>query len=134
MSGTRIEEGSDLPGNKKSNGTKGGATPQAVPVSSAPPRGVALHFDTPLGLLRSLRDERDADKRLQAESFAIARAGKNHVFHARAAQALGRLFAKHPTNGVAQIGFPAAVRTHNRGNSAAIEFEFRTLAKRFKTL
>ena len=85
------------------------------------------------GFARGRIHQRHRD-RSHAERLAIPRARKNHIFHASAAQTFGGLFAEHPTNGVAQIGFSTAVRTHNRGDAAAIEFEFRTLAKRFKTL
>ena len=45
--------------------------------------------------------------RSHAQRLAISRAGEDDVFHPRAAQALGRLLAEHPTDGVAQIRFSA---------------------------
>ena len=56
-----------------------------------------------------------------AERLALARAGEDHVFHARAAQALGALLAQHPTDGVAQVGFSTAVRAHDGGDAGAVE-------------
>ncbi len=69
-----------------------------------------------------------------AGGLAIARSGEDHVFHSRPTQALCGLFAQHPTDGVAQVRLAAAVRTHNRRDSAAVEPEFGAIAKRFKTM
>ena len=43
--------------------------------------------------------------------FRLSGAGEDHIFHARAAQALGRLLAQHPTDGVAQVRFAATIRS-----------------------
>ena len=66
--------------------------------------------------------------------LAVARAGEDHVFHAGAAQALGGLFAQHPTDGVAQVGFSAAVRPDDGRDAGAVEPHFGAIAKRLETL
>ena len=68
------------------------------------------------------------------QRFAVPRAGEDHVFHAGAAQALGGLFAQHPTDGVAQIRFAAAVRAHDGGDARPVEPHFGPVAERLKTL
>ena len=57
-------------------------------------------------------------------------AGEDHVFHARAAQALGGLLAEHPTDGVAQVGLAAAVGAHDGGDAAAVEPQFGAVDRR----
>ena len=65
--------------------------------------------------------------------LAIPRADKDHIFHARAAQALGRLFAQHPGDGVGNIRLAAPIGPHNGGNAFAMEFQFSAVAKRLKS-
>src|SRR5574340_183380 len=69
-----------------------------------------------------------------AHGFAVPRSREDHVFHAGAAETLGRLLAEDPAYGVADIRLSAAVRTHDGGNAAPIELEFRAVAERLKTL
>jgi hypothetical protein len=45
----------------------------------------------------------------QSQGFAVAGAGEDYVFHPGATEAFGRLFAEHPTDGIAQIRFATAV-------------------------
>src|SRR5207237_6011 len=65
--------------------------------------------------------------------LAIPRADKDHIFHARAAQALGRLFAQHPGDGVGNIRLAAPIGPHNGGNAFAMEFQLGAVAKRLKS-
>ena len=69
-----------------------------------------------------------------AERLAVAGAGENHVFHAGAAQAFGRLFAQHPTDGIADIGLAAAVGADNGGDAFPVEAQFGALAKGLESL
>ena len=69
-----------------------------------------------------------------AERFAVARAGEDDVFHAGAAEALGRLFAEHPTDGIADVRFATPVRPHDGRDAFAVEAQFGALAKRFESL
>ena len=69
-----------------------------------------------------------------AQRLAIARAGENHVFHSRAAQALGGLFAQHPTDGIGYVRLAAAVGPDNAGDAGAVETELGALAKGLETL
>ena len=64
---------------------------------------------------------------------AVARAGEDDVFHARAAQRLGRLLAQHPGDGVSDVGFSAAVRTDNGGDAFAMELQLGAVAERFES-
>ena len=66
--------------------------------------------------------------------LAVARAGEDHVFHPGAAQALGRLLAEHPTDGVAQVRLPAPVRTHDGRNTRAVKAHLGPVAERLKSL
>src|SRR4029079_6502200 len=65
--------------------------------------------------------------------LAIPRARKDHVFHARTAQRLGRLLAQHPRDGVRDIGFSTTVRPDNRGDTVTLELQLRAIAKGFKS-
>jgi len=82
----------------------------------------------PLGI-----DEGHSDL-CHAERLAIPRPGKDHVLHASAAQALGRLFAEHPSDGVAQVRLAAAVRADHRRQAAARKTHLGAVAKRLKPL
>ena len=68
-----------------------------------------------------------------ARGLAVARAGEDDVFHARAAQRLGRLLAQHPGDGVGNVGFSAAVRPHNSGDAVAVEFQLGAVAERLES-
>ena len=68
------------------------------------------------------------------QRLAVARAGENHVFHAGAAEAFRRLFAEHPTDGIAEVRFAAAVGTDDGRDAAAIEAELRAVTERFEAL
>ncbi len=64
--------------------------------------------------------------------FALTRAGKDDIFHARAAQGFCRLLAEHPGNGIGDVRFSATVGTNDGRNAIARELEFRAIAKRFE--
>jgi hypothetical protein len=78
-------------------------------------------------------DQRHGDSR-QPHRFAIAGAAEDNIFHARAAQGFGGLLAQHPTDGIAQIGFTAAVRPNDGRNSPAIETQFGPVAEGLEAL
>ena len=67
-----------------------------------------------------------------AGGFALARAGKDHVGHVRAAQALGALLAQHPADGVGDVRLAAAVRTHNGGDAVTVELQLGAVAERLE--
>ena len=69
-----------------------------------------------------------------AERLAVAGAGEDDVFHAGAAQALGALLAEDPTDGVAEVGFSAAVRAHDGGDAGAVEAHFGAIVERLEAL
>ena len=60
--------------------------------------------------------------------------GEDHVFHPRAAQALRGLLAQHPTDGVAEVGLAAAVRSHDGGDAGAVEPHFGFVEEGFEAL
>ena len=67
----------------------------------------------------------------KAHAAPIGGAAENDVLHFRAAQTLVRLFAQHPADGVADVGFAAAVRPDN-GGDALPEGEHRPIGKRLE--
>ena len=69
-----------------------------------------------------------------AQRFTIAGAREDHVFHAGAAKGLRRLFAQHPTDGIADVGLAAPVGPDNRGDPLAVEAKLGALAERFEAL
>ena len=91
-------------------------------------RSSARNHGLPVGVDQRHRNLSHADR------LAVARAGKDHVFHASAAQALGRLFTKHPSDGVAQVGLAAPVGSHDSRHPAARKTHFGAVAKRLKPL
>ncbi len=64
--------------------------------------------------------------------LAIARPGKDDIFHARAAQGLGRLLAEHPRDGVGDVRLAAAVGANNRRHTVPVELEFGAVAERLE--
>ena len=56
-----------------------------------------------------------------AHGLAVAGAGKDDIFHAGSAEAFGGLFTEDPVDGVAQVGFAAAVRPDDGGDASATE-------------
>ena len=64
--------------------------------------------------------------------IAVAGAGEDHVFHARAAQRLGRLLAQHPGDRVGDVRLAAAVRPDDGGDAFAMEFQFGAIAERLE--
>jgi hypothetical protein len=64
--------------------------------------------------------------------FAVAGAGEDHIFHACAAQGLGRLLAQHPGDGVGNIGLAAAVGADDGGHAVPVELEFGAVAERLE--
>src|ERR1019366_5963472 len=69
-----------------------------------------------------------------AERFAVARPREDHVFHAGPAQALGRLFAQHPTDGIADVALAAAVGADNGGDPVPVKAQFGAIAEALKSL
>src|SRR5262249_3819913 len=68
------------------------------------------------------------------ERFAIPRAGKDHVLHARAAEALRRLPPQYPTDGIADVALPAAIGADDGSNTFPVETELGAVAKTLKSL
>ena len=68
-----------------------------------------------------------------ARGIAVARAGEDDVFHARAAQSLGRLLAEHPGDRVGDIRFAAAVGADDGGDAFAVKFQLGAIAERFES-
>ena len=69
-----------------------------------------------------------------AEGLALAGARENHVLHAGAAQALGGLFSEDPTDGIADVGLAAAIRSDDGGDALTVESQLSALAKGFESL
>ena len=67
-----------------------------------------------------------------AERFAVASSCEDHVFHARAAQALGRLLAEHPRDGVGNVRLAAAVRSDDGGDALPVKLEFGAVTERLE--
>jgi hypothetical protein len=65
--------------------------------------------------------------------IAVAGAGEDYVFHARAAQRLGRLLAEHPGDRVGNVRFTASVRADDGGNAFAVEFQLRAITERLES-
>ena len=78
-------------------------------------------------------DHRQGDLR-HPQRLTLARAGEDHVFHAGAAQALGALLAQDPTDGVAEVGFSAAVGTHDGRDAGAVEPHLGPVVERLESL
>ena len=70
----------------------------------------------------------------EAQRLALAGAGEDDVFHAGAAQAFGALLAEDPTDGVAEVGFSAAVGAHDGGDAGAVEAHFGAIVERLEAL
>ncbi len=68
-----------------------------------------------------------------AGGIAVARSGEDDVFHARAAQSLGRLLAEHPGDRVGNIRLAAAVRADDGGDAFAMELQFGAITERFES-
>ena len=69
-----------------------------------------------------------------AEGFAVAGAGEDDVLHAGAAEAFGRLFAEHPTDGIAQVRFATAVGADDGSDAAAIEAQLGAVTEGLEAL
>ncbi len=67
-----------------------------------------------------------------AGGLAVARAGEDDVFHAGAAQGLGRLLAQHPGDGVGNIRLAAAVGADDGRHTVPVELEFGAVAERLE--
>jgi hypothetical protein len=78
-------------------------------------------------------DQSHRDRR-QAHRFPVAGPGKNYVLHAGAAQDFRGLFAEHPTDGVAEVRFSAAIWSHDSRHAAPRKAHLRTVAERLKPL
>ena len=78
-------------------------------------------------------DHRQRDLR-HPERLPFARAGEDHVFHPRAAEALGALLAQNPTDRITEVGFAAAVRSHNGGDAGAVKPHLRAVIEGFESM
>ena len=58
---------------------------------------------------------------------------KNNILHGASAQLLDPLLSEHPAHRIGNIGFPGAVRSHNR-RKAVMEFQLDFVCKRLKAL
>ena len=67
-----------------------------------------------------------------ARRLAVARAGKDDVFHARTAQGLGRLLAQHPRDRIGDVRLAAAVRADNGRHAVSVELELGAVAERLE--
>ena len=103
-------------------------------------RRVAVGMAVSVTILRDIRSSMGRRVRhgqgdlRHAQRLALAGAGEDDVFHAGAAQALGALFAQDPTDGIAQVGFSAAVRTHYGRNAGTVEAHLGAIVKRLEAL
>ena len=110
------------------DGDGSGVRMRGVAVSSGKGGGRLVRFLVEHGI-----DQRHGDGG-QAQGLAVARAGEDDVLHAGAAEAFGRLFAEHPTDGIAQVRFATAVGADDGSDAAAIEAEFRAITEGFEAL
>ncbi len=62
-----------------------------------------------------------------------ARAGKDHIVHARGAHRLVRAFAHHPAQRFDEIGFAAAIRSHHAGQTG-LQVELGLVAEGFEAV
>ena len=69
-----------------------------------------------------------------AQGLALTGARENHVFHAGSAQGFGGLFSQHPSDGIAEVGLAAAIRSDDGGDALTVESQLGALAKGFKSL
>ena len=65
-----------------------------------------------------------------ATAYAIC-AAEDYISHLSAAQRLGRLLAKHPSDGVRYIGFAATIWTHN-GRDSGLKIQSRSISERLE--
>ena len=64
-----------------------------------------------------------------ARRLAVASAGEDNVFHARAAQSLGRLLTQHPGDRVGNVRLAATVRADDGCDPVPVELEFGAIAE-----
>ena len=86
------------------------------------PRGDQMLFVHPANRQRHLS---------HAERPAAIGAVEDDIGHFATAQSFGRLFAQYPSNRVRNVGFTAAIGTHNRGD-ARLEIKRRFVGERFE--
>ena len=67
-----------------------------------------------------------------AVGLAVARAGEDHIFHARSAKGFGGLLAQHPGDSVGDIGFAASVGADDARDAFALELQFRAVTERLE--
>jgi len=67
-----------------------------------------------------------------AQGFAGVGAVEDEVGHFASAQGAGGLFAKHPADGVKDVGFAAAIGADN-GGDAGVEFQLDAVGKGFES-
>src|SRR5215469_11932 len=65
--------------------------------------------------------------------LAVARAGKNYVFHARAAKRFRRLLAEHPGDGVGNVRLSTTVRPDDGGHPLAMKLQLSAVAERLES-
>src|SRR6185437_5190658 len=65
--------------------------------------------------------------------LAVAGSGEDHIFHAGTAQALGRLLAQYPGDGVRDIRLPAPVGADDCRHTVPVELQFGAVAKRLES-
>src|SRR5689334_5534170 len=64
-----------------------------------------------------------------SRGLALASTGKDHIFHAHAAQALGGLLTQHPGNSVRDVRLTAPIGPHHGGNAFAGELQLRAITE-----
>src|SRR6516165_6477395 len=69
-----------------------------------------------------------------AERLALSCPREDDVLHSSAAQAFRALFSQHPTDGVADVGFAAAIGSHNGRDAGAMEAEIAAVIERLEAL
>src|SRR5690606_37560334 len=67
------------------------------------------------------------------ERPALLRPLEDRLLHLGASDRRGALLAEHPADGVADVGFPAAVRSDD-GGDAVVESEFGPISERLETV
>ncbi len=78
-------------------------------------------------------EERHGDGR-HTDGFTIPSAGEDDIFHTAAAEALGRLFAEDPADGVGQVGLAAAVGADDGSDAGAVEPHLGAVDEGFESL
>src|SRR4051812_18978641 len=93
---------------------------------------ICIGMDRKLGVYGRVH-HRHSD-RSHADRLPVPGTGEDYIFHPAPAETLGRLLAKNPTDGVAQVRFAATVRSDYRGNTRAMKAHFRAVAEGLEPL